>query len=62
MLVYACICIVVGYSIIKREGCDHLNLYPPNMCVYPKPGPEFTAKYVVISVGGVEWFDVRGRC
>ena len=37
-------------------------LNPPNMCAYPKLGPEFTTKYVVISVGGVEWFDVRGRC
>ena len=37
-------------------------LNPPNMCVYPKSGPEFTTKYVVISVGGVEWFEVRGRC
>ena len=38
-----------------------ISLNPPNICAYPKSGPEFTTKYVVISVGGVEWFEVRGR-
>jgi hypothetical protein len=26
------------------------------------PAPEFTTKYVVISVGGVEWFEVGCSC
>jgi hypothetical protein len=37
-------------------------LTPPNICAYAKPRPEFTTKYIVISVGGVEWFEVRGSC
>ena len=34
----------------------------PHSSVYANPAPEFTTKYVVISVGGVEWFEVGCSC
>jgi hypothetical protein len=62
LFIHSCICIVVGYSIIARECCDGLILTLPHISVYAKPAPEFTTKYVVISVGGVEWFEVGCSC
>ena len=34
----------------------------PHISVYAKPPPEFTTKFVVISVGGAEWFEVGCSC
>ena len=44
-----CICIAVGFSVIKRgKGVPLTGFTPPHLCACPKPGPGFPASFVVV--------------
>ena len=48
-IMYNILCIAVGYTVIKRGGCNPINRFNPSLlCACPKPGTGFPSTYVMV--------------